>query len=64
MQIKKVNEFNEVINIDNAMMNTSVQFAIWMDKKRKSEIKFRLAYPTNELFKEFWKEYNKNNTIK
>lgn len=34
----------------------AVEFAIWMDKKRKSEIRFRLAFPTNELFKEFWEE--------
>lgn len=62
MEIKKVNEFNDV-NIDAEQMKISVEFALWLEKKRKSELRFRLAYPINELFKEFWKEYIKINPI-
>ena len=43
----------------NSPKEIAIAFAQFMDDRKKSAPKFRLAKPTEELFDEFWKQREK-----
>lgn len=40
----------------NELKSHALEFALWLEKRRKSHVRFRLLFVTEELYNEFMKD--------